>query len=124
MAKPPLKPHDLSERIARAQAREEERKKPKTPAGSAAAGYGVGMRMTLDLVGGVIVGLVFGYAFDEIFNSEPWGLLVMLFLGMGAGFRNMLATAGRFGAQVQASAGTSENSEHSGVDRNEGPGVS
>ncbi|MAP93951.1 MAG: ATP-binding protein [Ponticaulis sp.] len=83
---------DLSARISAAQARQAEKVRSK-PQSSHSAGYGVGMKMAFDLLGGAIVGLVFGLAFDHVFGTKPWGLLVLLTLGMVAGFRLMLRSA-------------------------------
>lgn len=83
---------DLGARIAAAQARQAAKYEPK-PKSSAASGYGVGMKMVLDLVGGALVGLIFGLALDQLFGTKPWGVLILLFLGMASGFRLMLRTA-------------------------------
>lgn len=60
---------------------------------SAASGYGVGMKMVLDLVSGAVVGLIFGLAVDHVLGTRPWGLIILIMLGMAAGFRLMLRTA-------------------------------
>ena len=51
------------------------------------------MKMVFDLIGGVLVGLLFGLAFDHVFGTRPWGLLVLLGFGLAAGLRLMLRTA-------------------------------
>jgi len=40
------------------------------------------------IVGGIIAGTALGYLFDEVFKTQPWGLLVGFLLGVIAGFRN------------------------------------
>ncbi len=89
-------PDDLRARITAAQARQAGRLESKGGFRSAAAGYGAGMRMVLDLVGGVVVGLIFGRALDLVAKTEPWGLIFFLLLGMATGFWNMIRTAKRF----------------------------
>ena len=91
---PPNSPEqdDLAARIAAAQARHRAKTERK-PGSSSAAGYGLGMKMVLDLVGGALVGLVFGLALDHVAGTKPWGLLVLMLLGIAAGFRLMLRTA-------------------------------
>ena len=49
--------------------------------------------MVLDLIGSILVGLMFGLALDHVLGTEPWGMLALLALGMAAGFRLMLRTA-------------------------------
>ena len=43
------------------------------------------------LVGGIIAGTLVGYLFDQLFKTEPWGLIVGFFLGVIAGFKNAYA---------------------------------
>lgn len=83
---------DLQARIDAAKARQAQ-KTARKPGSAAASGYGVGMKMVLDLVGGALVGLVFGLALDQFLGTRPWGLLILLMLGLVAGFRLMLRTA-------------------------------
>lgn len=83
---------DLGARIKAAQDQHRAKTEPK-PRSSAAAGYGLGMKIVLDLVGGALVGLIFGLALDRVAGTEPWGLIILLCLGMAAGFRLMLRTA-------------------------------
>jgi len=40
------------------------------------------------IVGGIIAGTAVGYLFDQLFKTEPWGLIVGFLLGVVAGFRN------------------------------------
>lgn len=87
-------PDSLGERIAAAKAKHEEKDRPKPRASM--KGYGTGMKMVLDLVGGCLVGLVFGLAIDQFFNTAPWGLLIMLMLGIASGFRLMMRTASTY----------------------------
>lgn len=89
----PPENNDLATRIAAAQARQAKREGKTKPGANANSGYGLGMKIVLDLIGGIMVGLVFGLAFDHVFNTRPWGLLIFLGLGTAAGFRLMLRTA-------------------------------
>jgi|TARA_B100000809_G_scaffold247605_1_gene276807 Uncharacterized protein conserved in bacteria len=92
MVSSPPEKDDLGARIAAAQAKQAAKYQPKAKT-TAASGYGTGMKMVLDLVGGALVGLVFGLALDQIFGTKPWGVLILLLLGMASGFRLMLRTA-------------------------------
>ncbi|HIQ31295.1 MAG TPA: hypothetical protein EYH49_03925 [Aquifex aeolicus] len=48
----------------------------------------------LDIVGGIIAGLLVGYFFDIAtkkwlgYDTSPWGLLFFFFIGIVAGFKN------------------------------------
>jgi len=74
---------DLATRIAAAQRKHA---KPDTPEPIAA--HKQAMRVGLDLVAGTLVGFVLGFAFDKAFGTKPFGLIVLLLLGVAAGFRN------------------------------------
>ena len=43
----------------------------------------------LHLVSGPLVGFAIGYGLDYWLGIHPWGKLVMLFIGIGAGFLNV-----------------------------------
>lgn len=92
MTSEPPENRDLGNRIAAAQAKHAV-KASKRPGSNATSGYGIGMKMVFDLIGGAVVGVVFGLAFDHLAGTEPFGLLVILTLGLIAGFRLMLRTA-------------------------------
>jgi len=57
-------------------------------------GYGHALRLSSDFIAGIVVGAALGWGFDKLFETSPWGLIVFLFLGFGAGIMNVLRTAG------------------------------
>ena len=81
----------LEARLKAAREREEERTKPVVQGSD--ANYRAGNRALANLLGGVFGGLVIGWAFDAIVGTTPWGLLVGLFLGIAAAFRNLIRAA-------------------------------
>lgn len=62
--------------------------------GKPTAGYGQALRLSSDFIAGIVVGAALGWGFDKLFETSPWGLIVFLFLGFGAGIMNVLRTAG------------------------------
>lgn len=50
-------------------------------------------RFTIDLLAGVLVGALIGYGIDALFKTLPWATIVCIFLGTGAGIRNMMRSA-------------------------------
>ncbi|MDE3060624.1 MAG: AtpZ/AtpI family protein [Pseudomonadota bacterium] len=62
---------------------------------SGSSGAGRGMQMGLELVAGVAVGCVIGYGLDRWLGTLPLFLILFLFLGAAAGFRNMIRQAGK-----------------------------
>ncbi len=81
----------LEKRLNAAQQREDERN---LKAGSGVdANYRSGNRVLADLLGGLIGGSVIGYAIGYLTDTNPWGLLIGLFLGIVVAFRNVFRAA-------------------------------
>lgn len=83
----------LEERLVAAREREEERNKPHTK--SADANYRMGNRVLADLLGGIGGGALIGWVIDRFAGTAPWGLLVMMFLGIIVAFRNIFRMANK-----------------------------
>lgn len=78
----------LEERLRAAREREEQRNRPQVQ--GADANYKAGSRVLADLVGGIGGGALIGWVIDRFFDTSPWGLLVMLFMGIVVAFRNVI----------------------------------
>ncbi|KAB0540276.1 AtpZ/AtpI family protein [Pseudochrobactrum algeriensis] len=52
------------------------------------------MKLSSEFIAGIVVGAVLGWFFDRVLGTNPWGLIIFLFLGFGAGTLNVLRTAG------------------------------
>ncbi len=81
----------LEARLKAAREREDERNRPKIK--GASADYRMGNRVLADLLGGILGGFVIGWVIDALAGTSPWGLLVMLFLGIIVAFRNIIRAA-------------------------------
>jgi ATP synthase protein I len=57
------------------------------------SGFALGMRLSAELVGGVVVGFILGWLLDRWFGTSPWGLIVFLLLGFTAGVLNVMRSA-------------------------------
>ena len=62
-------------------------------AGSA-AGYGQAVKLSSEFIAGVVVGAGIGWIIDRLAGTSPWGLIVFLLLGFGAGVLNVMRSAG------------------------------
>jgi len=81
----------LEARLKAAREREDQRNQPKVQ--GADANYRKGNRALADLLGGILGGFVIGWVIDHFAGTSPWGLLVMLFLGIIVAFRNIILAA-------------------------------
>lgn len=52
-------------------------------------GYQLAYRVGIEFVSSIFVGVLFGIAVDHFFLTKPWGLIIFILLGTGAGFRNI-----------------------------------
>lgn len=83
----------LEKRLSAAQQREEQRNRPTASGGD--ANYRSGNRVLADLLGGLLGGAVIGYAIGYFTGTNPWGLLIGLFLGIVVAFRNIFRAANK-----------------------------
>jgi ATP synthase protein I len=58
------------------------------------SGFARGMRLSAELVGGVVIGFILGWLLDRLLGTTPWGLIIFLLLGFTAGVLNVMRSAG------------------------------
>jgi ATP synthase protein I len=66
-----------------------------------ASAMAVGLRLSSELVAGVLVGAALGWGFDRLLSTSPWGLIVFLLLGFIAGVVNVMRAAGVMAKQSE-----------------------
>ena len=66
-----------------------------------ASAMAVGLRLSSELVAGVLVGAALGWGFDRLLSTSPWGLIVFLLLGFTAGVVNVMRAAGVMAKQSE-----------------------
>lgn len=59
----------------------------------------IGMHM----VSGPLVGVAIGYGIDKFFDTHPWGKIIFLLIGIGAGFLNVYMDTRRLIGQMNKS---------------------
>ena len=79
----------LEARLKAAREREVERNKPVAGA-EADANYRMGNRVLAELIGGIGGGAFIGWVIDRFAGTSPWGLLVVMALGIIVSFRNII----------------------------------
>ncbi len=83
----------LHERLRAAREREDQRNRPQVQ--GADANYRLGSRVLAELLGGIGGGALIGWVIDRFVGTAPWGLLVMMFLGIIVSFRNIIRISNR-----------------------------
>jgi len=72
------------------------------------------MRLAMDLVISVVIGIGLGLLLDNYLGTKPWFMLIFMIFGVAAGFRNFYLFAGKLlrsnGTQV-AEGGSANNKE-------------
>ena len=53
-------------------------------------GLGIGIKISLDLISPIIVGILIGLGFDKFFSTKPIFFLIFLLLGIITGFIGMI----------------------------------
>src|SRR5471032_3328094 len=66
-----------------------------------ASAMAVGLRLSSELVAGVVAGAALGWGFDRLLSTSPWGLIVFLLLGFIAGVINVMRAAGVMAKQSE-----------------------
>ena len=74
--------------------RNEQAKVAKEGAKADNAGFGQALKLSSEFIAGVVVGGGLGWILDRWLGTSPWGLIVFLLLGFGAGVLNVMRSAG------------------------------
>lgn len=61
---------------------------------TADSGYSLGNRVLSVLIGSLVGSALIGWLIDRLFGTAPWGLIVLLFLGIGVAFRQIIRISG------------------------------
>ena len=78
---------DLENRLDKSLAAQSGSKGPDSTEASAA---GLAMRAIVELMVGIVVGMVGGYYLDKYFGTSPWLMIGLMPVGMAAGVLNVL----------------------------------
>jgi|TARA_B110000438_G_C15153767_1_gene368694 ATP synthase protein I len=61
---------------------------------------GLALRIGVELVSAIVIGLVIGWSLDNWFDTKPWIMIVFIILGGAAGILNVFRMANGFGYTV------------------------
>ncbi len=79
----------LEERIAAARARQGLDHPPARSTGGMSSPWGIGLRVGVELVSALAVGLAIGWGLDRWLGTKPWLLLLFVLAGGAAGILNV-----------------------------------
>jgi ATP synthase protein I len=81
---------DLNTRLSAAR----EANRPKEQRGlNEATTYGIATRLVAELIAGLLVGVLFGWYLDRLFDTKPWLMILFLIMGSAAGIMNVMRAA-------------------------------
>jgi ATP synthase protein I len=96
---PPPSLDDLDARVREARSRQASETRVRDGGEGGGSALGVAMRIGIELVSALIVGVGIGYLLDRWLGTRPWFLVVFFVLGSAAGLLNVFrATKGLGGA--------------------------
>ncbi len=84
----------LEARLKAAREREEKRNKPSGTV-EADTSYRLGNKVLAELLGGIGGGAFIGWVIDRFAGTSPWGLLVVMAIGIIVAFRNIIRMGSR-----------------------------
>lgn len=87
--------NSLEQRLKAAKEREEKRSGTTGGSTQTDANYRLGSKVLSELVGGIGGGALIGWVIDHFAGTSPWGLMVLMFLGIIAAFRNIIRISSR-----------------------------
>ena len=80
---------DLDDRLRRLREREGSGRAEPNRGGASSAGLGMAMRIGVELVAALMIGVGIGWGLDYLLGTSPWLLLVFFLLGSAAGMLNI-----------------------------------
>ena len=86
------------------------------PEGDGRSGLGFAMRIGVELVAALIVGVAIGYFLDQWLGTKPWLMLLGFVLGSVAGFLGVYRAATGLGQTVGYRHGKQESNDENGSD--------
>ncbi len=91
---------DLDNKLREARARRESKDRGAGARTGGMAGLGLAIRLGLDFIAGVVVGVGIGLLLDWWWGSKPWMMVLFFVVGAAAGTANVIRTASGYGGAV------------------------
>ena len=104
MSEKPEKPHKSSDEILTELSHKievEKQARTTTEEKEPDHGRALGMRIASDFFAGIFFGVLVGYYMDQWLDTAPFAMIIMTFLGFGAGIRNAMRSSEEFAQRTQ-----------------------
>tara|TARA_R110002126_G_scaffold21747_5_gene78231 strand:+ start:341 stop:709 length:369 start_codon:yes stop_codon:yes gene_type:complete len=98
--KPPKSPDDLDQRLSRFRNERDIATGRVVKSGSTNNGLGFAMRIGVELVAALVIGVGFGLFLDSWLETKPWFMLTFFLLGAAAGLFNVYRVVRNQGGAV------------------------
>jgi ATP synthase protein I len=92
---------ELGARLDRVRAEMARDARPTPDERTRGAAFGQAAKIAIELVVGILVGGFIGRVIDGQLGTQPWFMIVFLFLGFAAGLANVIRTARRLQAEAE-----------------------
>lgn len=83
---------DFSDKLAQHQKVREAKEKESRPNPVPVKEMNLGVRILVDMFAAMIVGTLLGFGVDSFFDTQPFGIIVGLIVGLAAGVTNLVRT--------------------------------
>jgi ATP synthase protein I len=84
----------LEKRLADVRSAEQVGRIDRTPQKADPSAMGKAFRLSTEFIAGIIAGAGLGWGLDRFAGTRPWGMIVFLLLGFGAGVWNVMRASG------------------------------
>ncbi|MBT5049526.1 MAG: AtpZ/AtpI family protein [Rhodospirillaceae bacterium] len=98
--KKPADLRDLDARLQQARQAAHKEADKGSPGSNSRSGLGFAMRLGVEMVSALVIGVAIGYFLDLWLGTKPWLMLLFFFLGSAAGFMGVYRAAAGLGQTV------------------------
>lgn len=106
----------LESRLGEASSRRDTQARAGSRGSSDMSGLGKALRFSAEFIAGIVAGFGVGWAIDSVVGTSPWGMIVGLLLGFGAGMLNIMRAAGELNRRPRSGTSPGDTDRRSGPD--------
>ena len=84
----------LEKRLAKTRGDASGGRADRTPQKADPSSMGKAFRLSTEFIAGIIAGAGLGWGLDNVAGTRPWGMIILVLLGFGAGIWNVMRASG------------------------------